>query len=317
MLAVTTADREFPPTGVIRRRLRMRSIGGPLLCVAVLIGVEVTLIAPGHVLAGDIVEAALLFVFLQVGAGLGGAWAQSRAAKAAILGLVLVPLSRVVALGLPLREGSYPAGLLAIALLVGYAAWTLAPTVGVIRRSFVGLRSPLSHLRAAFAGLALGLVAYLLGAPVLWPAGAHGDRVLLGVVAVACAVLVEELVFRGVIQLTLQRVAGRVGVIAAIALYTSTYLASDSASLVLTQALAGAVFAYTVERTGTLGGPMAGHLLLALGAGGIWPVLLGRVHPHWLSGPGSTVGLAVATASMTAILLYRPLGTASARAIGR
>src|SRR5205807_9380642 len=139
-----------------------------LLCVAALICVEAALIAPGHVLAGDISDAVLLFVFLQVAARSGGRSAQSRAARAAILGLMLVPLSRVVALGLPLRSGSYPAGLLVIALLVGYAAWTLAPAVGVIRRTFVGLRSPLSHLRAAFAGLALGLVAYLLGAPVLW-----------------------------------------------------------------------------------------------------------------------------------------------------
>jgi membrane protease YdiL (CAAX protease family) len=317
MPAQATAAHEPPPKGPILPRPRTRYFVGPLLCVAVLTCVEAALIAPGHVLAGDIVEAILLLALLQVAAGLSRGSAQSRAARAAILALMLVPLNRVVAMGLPLGEGSYPAGLLVIALLVGFAALTLAPKVGVIRGTLLRVRSPISHLQAVLAGLVLGLVAYLLGAPVLWSTGAHGDQVLLGVLAAGCAALVEELVFRGVIQLPMQRVAGRVGVIAAVALFTSTYLDAGSASLVLVLALAGAVFANTVARTGTLGGPMLGHLLLAVGAGAIWPALLGRAHPNWLSGPGSTIGLAVATASMTAILLYRPVVTVSARARGR
>jgi len=134
----------------------------------------------------------------------------SAAAGAAIRGLALIPLSRVVALGLPLRDGSDAAGLLVVALLVGFAALALAPAVGVNRRTLFAVNLPLSHLRAALAGLVLGLVVYLLGAPVLWSAGAAGDRVLLGLVAAACAAVVEELVFRGVVQITLQRAAGRV-----------------------------------------------------------------------------------------------------------
>jgi membrane protease YdiL (CAAX protease family) len=317
MPAQATAAHETPPKGAILPRPGTRYFVGPLLCVAVLICVEAALIAPGHVLAGDIAEAILLFVLVQVIVGSSDRAVQSRAVRAATRGLMLVPLSRVVAMGLPLGEGSYQAGLLVTSLLVGFAALTLAPAVGVIRRSLVGLRFPLAHLRAALAGLVLGLVAYLLGAPALWSAGAPSDRVLLGVSAAACAALVEELVFRGVVQVPMQRVAGRVGVIAAVALFTSTYLDASSASLVLVLALAGAVFAHTVARTDTLGGPIVGHLLLALGAGAIWPALLGRAHPSWLSGPGSTIGLAVATASMIAILLYRPVATEPARARGR
>jgi membrane protease YdiL (CAAX protease family) len=239
---------------------------------------------------------------------------QSQAAGAAIRGLALIPLSRVVALGLPLRDGSDAAGLLVVALLVGFVALALAPAVGVIRRTLFAARLPLPHLRAALAGLVLGLAAYLLGAPVLWPAGAAGDRVLLGLVAAACAAGVEELVFRGIVQVTLQRALGRVGVLAGSALFASTYLGAGAAPLVLALALAGLVFAHTVARTGTLGGPIAGHVLLALGAGGIWPALLGRAHPSWLSQPGSTIGLAVAVVGMTAILLHRPVERVAARA---
>src|SRR5438445_457187 len=96
-----------------------------ILVLVLLIDGYVLRVARGHVLAGDISDAVLLFVFLQVAARSGGRSAQSRAARAAILGLMLVPLSRVVALGLPLRSGSYPAGLLVIALCVGFTALTL------------------------------------------------------------------------------------------------------------------------------------------------------------------------------------------------
>src|SRR5207302_8995876 len=130
-LARATVDREPPLIGTIPSRSRTRYYVTPLLCLAATICVEAALIAPGHVLAGDIAEAILLFVFLQLAAGFGGGSAQCRAARAALLALMLVPLSRVVAMGLPLREGSYPAGLLVIALLVGFPALTLAPVVGV------------------------------------------------------------------------------------------------------------------------------------------------------------------------------------------
>jgi hypothetical protein len=310
--AHATADRHRQPAGALPPGARTRYLVAPLVCIAALICVEAALIAPGHVLAGDIADAALVFVFVQLAMGLGGGSAQTRGARAAIRALTLVPLSRVVALGLPLREGSYAAGLLVTAVLVGFAAWALAPTVGVIRRTVLGFRPPIFHLRAALAGLVLGLAAYLLGAPVLWAPGARGDQVLLGVLAAACAAFTEELVFRGVVQIPMQRLAGRVGVIAVIGLSTSTYLDAGSASLVLVAAFAAAVFAHTVSRTGTLGGPIVGHLLLALGAGAIWPAVLGRAHPNWLSGPWATIALALATAGVTAILLARSTVTASA-----
>ena len=120
-----------------------------------------------------------------------------------------------------------------------------------------------------------------------------------------------------VIQPTLRRTAKQAGVLAAAALFASTYLGVGSAALVLTVAVAGLVFAHTAARTGGLSGAVGGHVLLALGAGAIWPALLGRAHPSWLSDPVATIGLAVATAGMAAIIIRRDGGpgpSGSARA---
>ncbi|MBV9535463.1 MAG: CPBP family intramembrane metalloprotease [Solirubrobacterales bacterium] len=126
---------------------------------------------------------------------------------------------------------------------------------------------------------------------------------MVALVAVAAASLTEELLFRGLVQSTLQRSIGRAGLLAATALFAATYLGLGPAALVMVVALAGLVFAVIVARTGNLTGAVAGHALFALGAGAFWPVLLGRRHHAWLQGPGVIVVVGVALAAMTVIAL--------------
>jgi membrane protease YdiL (CAAX protease family) len=275
-----------------------------LLCVAALIAVEAALIAPGHLLAGDIADAALVLVLVSGTARASVGEPSTRpAVLLAMRALALVALVRVVGLGLPLHDGSQALGTLAVALLIGLAAIRTAPAVGVSLRTLVQMRSPRLQAAAAGAGFTLGLLAYLLGAARLWPQGADAGRVLLALAATVVAAAVEEIVFRGVVQLSLQRALGRAGVIATSLLFTATYLDLDTIALVMVIALASVVFAYTVARSGTLTGAIAGHVLLAVGAGALWPALLGREHAAWIHGAGVTIVLGAGVLCMAAIIL--------------
>jgi membrane protease YdiL (CAAX protease family) len=275
------------------------------LCVVALVVVEVGLIARGHVLAGQIADAVLLLVLLNFR---GRGHEQSRSARergveAAMRALALVPLARVLAAGLPLGRFSEALNELLIALPVGFTAIWLAPIVGVPLRRLAKVRLDRTGAEVMAIGAVLGLVAYLVRPSPLLRDGADGQRVALAVIAVTAAAVVEELVFRGLVQVTLQRVAGRVGVAAASGLFACTYLTAGSASLVLAFALAGVVFAHGVARTGALGAAIAGHSAFAIGALLVWPAVLGRTHPTWLDGSLTTTGLAllVAAATLTAI----------------
>jgi membrane protease YdiL (CAAX protease family) len=92
---------------------------------------------------------------------------------------------------------------------------------------------------------------------------------------VTVTVVVEEIVFRGLLQGALQRIAGRLGAVAATALFACAYLGGGPAGVVVAIAVAGAVFAYGFARSGNLYGAIAGHYALALGAFVVWPLLLG------------------------------------------
>lgn len=274
-----------------------------LLSAAVLIAVEAALLVPGHALAADIAYAVLVFVLLNAAAIVLRRSPEAQVAGWALQALALVALSRVVGFGLPLRDGSRMAGTLVVAVLIGLAAAWAAPKLCVPLGALLRVRSWPGQVATAAAGLALGFAAYLLGAPALWAPGAARGRIVVALVAVSVASLTEELLFRGVVQSTLQRAAGRVGLLAASAVYTATYLGFGSVALVMAVALAGLIFSYMVARTGSLTGAVAGHALFVLGAGGFWTVLLGRRHHPWAHGPGATVGLAVLLAVMVIVTL--------------
>jgi membrane protease YdiL (CAAX protease family) len=285
---------------------RQAWLGSPfvLLCAAVVIAVQAALLAPGHTLAADIVSAVLVFALLNAGAL--ASRAESRRAwvtASALQALAVVALVRVVGFGLPLRDGSAAVGTLVVAVLIGLVATGAAPRLRVPLRSLIAVRPTVAQACAAAAGLALGLAAYAVGAPSLWASGAKATAIVVVIVAVGAASVTEELLFRGVVQSTLQRSAGRSGLLAASALFAAMYLNLGAAILVMVVALAGLIFSYVVARTGNLTGALAGHVLFALGAGALWPVLLGRGHHHWLHGPGVTVAVAVALATMTLIVI--------------
>lgn len=289
-----------------------RAAALPLLCVLGLIAIEAGLVANRHLLLADILDAVVLFVLVTASVDhLLGRWAvPNQAAVLACSGLALVPLMRIIGLGLPLHGVSAAFGTLAVAGLVGWAVLWLAPELGLSREVLVGGRAPFVQLGTAAAGLGLGLLAYLLGAPRLWAGGASGGRILLVLAAAAAAAIVEELVFRGAVQITLRRATGRVGAPLAAALFASMYLDLRTAALILLIALAGLVFAASVERGASLTGAIAGHLLLALGAGGLWQALFGTRHRPLLHGAPTTVVLALAVAAAAAWLLRAGWATA-------
>ena len=306
------SERAFGTTEGDEPRPEIWRIGAVLACAAVLAGAEV-LIAQGHVLAGQIADAMLLVLLVNADRMRGEAQAERHGPAefdpwvAAMRALAVVALINVVGIGLPLRgiPDIVREGLLALA--IGIAAAAAAPAVGVRLRGLLTMPAAGIGWTTVLGGLVLGLGAYLLGAPALASSDDPVGRILLAVAVAASAALVEEIVFRGLLQPTLQRLAGRVGALAAAGLFAFSYISFGSASLVLLMALAGLLFTHSVARSGVLGAALAGHVLLAAGAAVAWPVLLGSEPPGSPPEDATQLALAVAVLAGAVILGRRPV----------
>jgi K+-sensing histidine kinase KdpD len=97
------------------------------------------------------------------------------------------------------------------------------------------------------------------------------------------------------------------GTVGASTIFAATYFDAGSTSLVLTYALAGLLFAYSVARTAVLGGAIVGHVLFAVGAGAFWPIVLHRTRPLEVHEPQTAITLVVAIVIAVVIAVRRPL----------
>jgi uncharacterized protein len=187
--------------------------------------------------------------------------------------LTLIPLLRLTSIAVAVDDSLsfYVVSGGPVLLAVVLAADTLE-LPGVLRLHEIRLRS---QWHIAFAALPLSALATpLLGLDPL--TADHSLPALAGAAAIVFvfAGLVEELVFRGIVQGALTPPLGAWAFVVADLLFAATYLGSVSSRLGVFMAVCGLFWGWWVQRTGSLAGAAIGHGLLAAALLVVWPVLL-------------------------------------------
>lgn len=179
--------------------------------------------------------------------------------------LGIVPLIRLLSIVMPI-PGAEPISAYA---LVGAPAllgvFLSARAIGVSRAE-LGLGRPASLLEPALIatiGLPLGLVARSFGGLAAVPIDGVHPLLFVAVIALF-VVLLEELVFRGLLQRVVSTRSRLLGIVAPNLIYAAMYLGSGSTVTVLFMGLTGALFSWAVSRTGSLWGVLGAHLLVRL-----------------------------------------------------
>ncbi|MCA1563074.1 MAG: CPBP family intramembrane metalloprotease [Acidobacteria bacterium] len=192
-----------------------------------------------------------------------------------LLVLPLVPLLRVLSLAMALEDvpPRYAYAVVGAPLLLAtvLAARYVHPP-GLARHLV-----PDSWRQApiALSGLPLGLVAYAIAGrdvPV-----ARGDAARMIAVAAVIFVftgLLEELIFRGLIQAALVQLFGWGGPFVGSALFAVVYLGVRPVAYAAFVAAVGVVFASLAARSGSVFGVAIAHGLLNVGALLVWPAVL-------------------------------------------
>jgi membrane protease YdiL (CAAX protease family) len=265
----------------LARRIPLR--GAVPVYVAAIVTAE-ALVAYGSPLAGILIDALVVLVVLnqylverdRLDASLQ-AGGESARSLAVLLVLPLVPILRICSLTMtvsvvPELEQYVVVGVPVLAAALSTAALGDRARLVALFRVGSGRRQAVIGL----TGLPLGLLAYL----ALRPDPVAGST-SLAQIAAGCVILIvfsgllEELVFRGLLQDAFCSRYGPAGQLVSGALFAAVYLGAGSAAAVLVFAAIGLAFGFAVSRTRSIVGVVAAHGLLSIGLVLVWPHVLG------------------------------------------
>lgn len=210
-----------------------------------------------QVMAG-IVCHGILLVVLTVQAALS----PDRARRNLYMALCLAPLIRILSLSMPLASVTQIywyliiySPLLASAIIVMLNTGLGRRDVGVVSRGW-----PLQTVLGTVAGLVLGVLEYVILRPVPLATGFTLQGVLLpAFILIITTSLVEELIFRGVMQTLSQRVMGLWSVLYVSLIYAVLHIGNYSLPDVAFVFLVALLFTAVVKRTGSLVGVALAH----------------------------------------------------------
>jgi membrane protease YdiL (CAAX protease family) len=229
-----------------------------------------TLIAP---LAGMILHGLILITLL-----IHAALSTNDQLHRFLVVLALAPLIRLLSLTLPLIQFPPIYWYAVVGIPLYLAAFLCARSTGLTGHR-IGLRLSWraipTQLLIGISGLLLGYIEYLILRPEPLVADLSWAMVLLSaLILLVFTGLLEEIIFRGMMQISATQYLGRLGIIYVAILFTILHLGYRSLIDVIFVFAVGVVFGFIVHRTGSLAGVSLSHGLTNISLYLIFPILL-------------------------------------------
>lgn len=199
-----------------------------------------------------------------------------------LIGLALLPIVRLVSLTVPILGIPYLTWHLMVAAPIA-AATLLAIRSEQIEPRLMGVGARFDagvQVAVTVVGIPLGFVAWLALRPRPVISSVDPAQVAVAIiVGVFFIAVVEEVVFRGVLQgVALRALGSSAGAVGVSALaYASMSIPSGSLPFILIMLGMATFFGWVVEVTGSLWGVIGAHALLAVGMLVVWPAVLGAL----------------------------------------
>jgi len=204
-----------------------------------------------------------------------GATTRQTGPRRFLITLTLAPLIRILSISLPLRGFPLIFWYLAIGSLLFLAALAaLRVTALSARRIGLTVKSWPAEAGIALIGIALGLMEYFILYPrPLIARWTWGDFLLAALILLVFTGILEELIFRGLIQETATAMLGRAGLIYTALLFAMMHVGYLSLADVLFVFGVGLLFGLLVARTRSLVGVSLAHALTNIGLYLVYPFL--------------------------------------------
>jgi membrane protease YdiL (CAAX protease family) len=177
--------------------------------------------------------------------------------------LSIVPLIRLLAMTVPLANFEPIYWYLLVGILLSVLVFIIARLTGLSPGS-IGLRITLKELPLqlliGLTGLGIGLIGYMILRPDPYlPNFSWGKFLLAGLVLLVFAGLLQEIIFRGLLQISTTQILGRFGILYVALLFALLQLGFSSFWYFLFTLLVGLVFGVIAAQTHSLVGVSISH----------------------------------------------------------
>jgi len=226
----------------------------------------------GNAVAGMICYAILLFAIF----GSSALDLRQRYQKTH-LALALVPLIRIISLGMPVERFNYVYQYLIVSVPLALAVLVIIRVLD-LRPSEVGLKlgTTLVQCLVGLTGIGFGLAEYYVLKPQPLMASLTWQGVLPAAIVFLAVGFVVELTFRGVVQHCLSETMGEAGWVCGAILFAVLQIGYQSVANCLFVLLVGLFFGWTVRKTGSLLGVTLSSALINIVLFIIIPNLVSR-----------------------------------------
>lgn len=190
-----------------------------------------------------------------------GALGRQQTFRRLALALTLAPLTRLLSLGMPLKDIPQLAWYPIIAVPLMIATWLVVRQLRVPRAA-LGLRAgnPLLQLMLVGCGMMLGYAEYLiLKPPTLIGTFSWNTFAIAALTLTVSTGFVEEIIFRGVLQAVALPALGRWALVYVSLLFAALHIGYLSLTDVLFVFSVGLLFAYTAHWGGSIVGVSLAH----------------------------------------------------------
>lgn len=230
-----------------------------IFIMALVIGAEIVTVFIG-VIPGALVHGLLIF-------GLTNLYYFSRDIdeRRVYLALILLPLLRFLSVAVPnpLIDPAIWYVLIGLPLLIA-TLWIAGVNKLPSLRTDLSVTKWVAQAIISLSGIFLGVVAALILAPPAEVVNSPdwGRFVIQVIVITLFSAVIEEIIFRGLVQNALSNAFGLMGIIFTSILYASMLLGTLSPSYILFYGLSGLIFSIWVKISGSLWGVIAAHGLM-------------------------------------------------------
>ncbi|VUT27459.1 MAG: CAAX amino terminal protease self- immunity [Candidatus Syntrophoarchaeum sp. GoM_oil] len=183
--------------------------------------------------------------------------------------MTLIPLYRIITLSIPVELITYVGYLIitTVSLLVG--SLILIAVLGIsLEEVGIVLRDPLPQILCIIAAPCIGYIEWIL----LKPSGL--EAVIPATLILMLAAFTEELIFRGIIQQSIEKAVGSAfsAILLTTTLYTIFFISYASGLELLLVAFTSLLFGYVVSRSGSIAGVSLSHAFINISFLVIFPL---------------------------------------------